>query len=160
MLWFSLCGLEENWYLCEANPFKNIFLASVYPKKPKSHKRNFLHGAVMGSGTICLKPARLSAKLQLQLTRQGKSASWEDMAPLWAVGFFLFPSAKSLTYFQYLVWRKKKKQKKTHPHFKKLSVLKTILLMFEALSWLLQPDAKCLRGSQGPLRVVPLFLSA
>lgn len=112
MLWFSLCGLEENWYLCEANPFKNIFLASVYPKKPKSHKRNFLHGAVMGSGTICLKPARLSAKLQLQLTRQGKSASWEDMAPLWAVGFFLFPSAKSLTYFQYLVWRKKKKTKK------------------------------------------------
>ena len=78
-------------------------------------------------------------------------------------GIFSLSFSKESDIFSVFGLEKKKtknKQKKTHPHFKKLSVLKTILLMFEALSWLLQPDAKCLRGSQGPLRVVPLFLSA
>lgn len=129
LLWFSLCGLEKNWYLCEARPFKNTFLASLHPKKPKSHKRNFLHSAVMGSGAICLKPARLSAGLQLQLTRQISIVRGHDTT----VGSGIFSLSFSKESDIFLVLGLKKKP--NHPHFKTLSVLETLLLVFGALSW-------------------------
>lgn len=82
MLWFSLCGLEENWYLWKKILLNRLCVTSPDPKNHKSHQRNPLHNAVMGDRPICLKPAHLSVGLLLLFP---VSQCVEDMAPLRAV---------------------------------------------------------------------------